>query len=224
MSVNTLNGTLIPRDNYEYKTCVRLLILFNREDHFFSCILALVFGNMFLQNAIVPSLMVVLSTHVAPVTATAPEDWYKAHPGLSRISKVNQDTHQIVDEFGRTRFFHGTNVVMKEPPWYRPAEWVPGTSSFGEQDVKNMQALGLNVVRLGHHWAGAEPTRGQYNQTFLDIMKKQTKLAEEHGLYVLVDVHQDVLARQLCGHGVPDVSAQQLTIIAIVAIVTSANV
>lgn len=208
MNVTTLNGTLIPRHNHCYKTCVRLLIHIALEDHSVSSSLALVFVNMFVQNGIVPSLMVMLSTHVTSVTAGAPEDWYKAHPGLSRISKVNQDIHQIVDEFGRTRFFHGTNVVMKEPPWYRPAEWVPGTPSFGEQDVKNMQALGLNVVRLGHHWAGAEPTRGQYNQTFLDIMKKQTKLAEEHGLYVLVDVHQDVLARQLCGHGVPDVSAR----------------
>ncbi|KAF4268992.1 hypothetical protein KXX13_008797 [Aspergillus fumigatus] len=152
-------------------------------------------------------LLAVLDTLPAGgVRAQDAEGWYKAHPGMARISQVNQDTHQIVDEFGRTRFFHGTNVVMKEPPWYRPFEWAPGVSSFGEQDVQNLHALGLNIVRLGHSWAGAEPVRGQYNQTLLDIMKKQTKLAEEYGLYVLVDVHQDVLARQFCGHGVPDVS------------------
>ncbi|GFF45543.1 endoglycoceramidase [Aspergillus lentulus] len=150
------------------------------------------------------SLLAVLGTQPAGVLAQDAEGWYKAHPGMARISQVNQDTHQIVDEFGRTRFFHGTNVVMKEPPWYRPLEWAPGVSSFGEQDVQNLHDLGLNIVRLGHSWAGAEPVRGQYNQTFLEIMKKQTKMAEDHGLYVLVDVHQDVLARQLCGHGVPD--------------------
>lgn len=153
--------------------------------------------------------LLIAAVQIPSVAAGTAEDWYKAHPGLSRISRVNQATHQIVDEFNRTRFFHGTNVVMKEPPWYRPLEWQPGTSSFGEQDVKNMRDLGMNIVRLGHHWAGAEPERGQYNQTFLDIMQDQTKLAEEHGLYVLVDVHQDVLARQLCGHGMPDVSAAQ---------------
>lgn len=131
--------------------------------------------------------------------------WYAAHPGMARVQRVKQDTHQIVDEFGRARFFHGTNVVMKEPPWHRPAKWVPGVSSFGERDVRNMRDLGLNVVRLGHSWAGAEPVRGEYNETFLDIMRAQTSLAEAHGIYVLVDVHQDVLARQLCGHGVPDV-------------------
>lgn len=151
-------------------------------------------------------VLVVLSTRLVGVLSQDAEGWYLAHPGLSRISDVNQETHQIVDEYRRTRFFHGTNVVMKEPPWYRPFEWVPGVSSFGEQDVKNLHDLGLNVVRLGHSWAGAEPMRGQYNQTFLDIMKKQTKMAGDHGLYVLVDVHQDRLARQFCGHGAPDVS------------------
>jgi endoglycosylceramidase len=137
------------------------------------------------------------------------EAWYKAHPNMAHINRVNQEYHQIVDEYGRARFFHGTNVVMKEAPWYRPFEWNPKNSSFGEQDVKIMHDMGLNVVRLGHHWAGAEPVRGEYNQTFLDIMKKQTKLAEEQGIYILVDVHQDKLAGQFCGHGVPDVSFEK---------------
>ena len=151
-------------------------------------------------------LMALVGTQPTGVLAQDAEGWYKSHPGMSRISQVNQDTHQIVDEFGRTRFFHGTNVVMKEPPWHRPLEWEPGVSSFSKQDVQNLHDLGLNIVRLGHSWAGAEPVRGQYNQTFLDIMKKQTKMAEDHGLYVLVDVHQDCLARQFCGNGAPDVS------------------
>lgn len=152
------------------------------------------------------SWFLVLGALGAGSLAEDAENWYKTHPGMPHIKKVNQDSHQIVDEYGRTRFFHGTNVVMKEAPWYRPMEWTPGVSSFGEKDVQMMHDLGLNIVRLGHSWAGAEPERGSYNQTFLDIMKQQTKLAEEQGIYVLVDVHQDVLAKQLCGHGVPDVS------------------
>lgn len=153
---------------------------------------------------IAASLLAVLITPPSGVLAQDLEGWYDAHPGLSRINQVDQ--HQIIDEFGRVRFFHGTNVVMKQAPWYRPLEWVPGVSSFGEQDVQNLRKLGLNIVRLGHSWAGAEPTRGSYNQTFLDIMKLQTKLAEDYGIYVLVDVHQDVLAPQFCGNGAPEVS------------------
>jgi endoglycosylceramidase len=151
--------------------------------------------NLFLLS----SLLVTVSA------AVDPKEWYAANPGLAKIGLVDQSIHQITDVHGRVRFFHGTNVVKKEAPYYRQSIFKPG-DSFGPTDVANLQALGVNVVRLGHHWAGSEPVRGQYNQTFLDIMKKQTKLAEDHGIYVLVDVHQDVLAAQLCGHGVPDVS------------------
>lgn len=142
---------------------------------------------------------------LAGVAAQDVHGWYDEHPGTARIKRVNQATYQILDEFGRTRFFHGTNVVMKEAPWYRPSEWVPGTSSFGEKDAQNLHDLGINIVRLGHSWTGAEPVRGQYNDTFLQIMKSQTELAEKHGMYVLVDVHQDVLGPKFCGNGVPDV-------------------
>ncbi|KAJ5981076.1 hypothetical protein N7481_008374 [Penicillium waksmanii] len=156
-------------------------------------------------TCIVPvSLLTVMGILLSDVLAQDPEGWYKRNPAMARINRVDQNTHQIIDEFGRTRFFHGTNVVMKEPPWHRPLEWIPGVSSFGEKDAQNLHDLGVNIVRLGHSWAGAEPVRGSYNQTFLDIMKKQTNIAEDQGIYVLVDVHQDCLSRQLCGHGVPD--------------------
>ncbi|KAI9300143.1 glycoside hydrolase superfamily [Cunninghamella echinulata] len=137
------------------------------------------------------------------VLAMDPQQWYQQHPGMSKIAKVDQNIHQIMDEFGRVRFFHGTNVVKKSEPWYRSFDFKPG-DSFGLQDVQNLQRLGVNAVRLGHHWAGSEPVRGQYNQTFLNVLKEQTKLAEDHGIYILVDVHQDVLSSSLCGHGVPD--------------------
>lgn len=143
------------------------------------------------------------------VLAVDPQGWYAANPGLSKIGLVDQSINQITDVHGRVRFFHGTNVVMKSAPWYRNSNFDP-PNSFGPQDVKNLQDLGVNAVRLGHHWAGAEPVRGQYNQTFLDIMKSQTQLAEDHGIYVLVDVHQDVMAAQFCGHGVPNVSLDNL--------------
>ncbi|KAI8080047.1 glycoside hydrolase superfamily [Halteromyces radiatus] len=132
--------------------------------------------------------------------AINPAEWYKANPGMAKIGPVKN--HQITDIHGRVRFFHGTNVVKKEAPWYRSFDFKPG-DSFGLQDVQNLQRLGINAVRLGHHWAGSEPVRGQYNTTFLDIMKQQTQLANDHGIYILVDVHQDVLAQQFCGHGVP---------------------
>lgn len=152
-------------------------------------------------------LAVVASQALLAAAAIDPKTWYSQNPGLAKIGLVNQSIHQITDIHHRVRFFHGTNVVKKQAPWYRPFTFKPG-DSFGPTDVANLQNLGINAVRLGHHWAGSEPIRGQYNQTFIDILKQQTKLAEDHGIYVLVDVHQDVLAAQFCGHGVPNVSRE----------------
>lgn len=160
---------------------------------------------MYSTSSILVTSIALVFLQSSAEAAIDPQVWYDSHPGMSKIGLVDQGINQITDEHGRVRFFHGTNVVKKSAPWYRPSTFKPG-DSFGPTDVTNLQALGVNAIRLGHHWAGSEPVRGQYNQTFLDIMKQQTKLAEDHGIYVLVDVHQDVLASQLCGHGVPDVS------------------
>lgn len=160
----------------------------------------------YLLSSSIVLLFINYSTVANAATAVDPQSWYAQNPGMTKISLVDQTINQITDVFGRIRFFHGTNVVKKSAPWHRSLTFTPG-DSFGVTDAANLQALGVNAIRLGHHWAGSEPIRGQYNQTFLDILKQQSKIAEDHGIYVLVDVHQDVLAAQLCGHGVPDVSA-----------------
>jgi endoglycosylceramidase len=54
-------------------------------------------------------------------------------------------------------------------------------------------------------WAGAEPVRGVYNETYFDIMHTLIQKLADRGIYTLVDVHQDVLAKQFCGNGAPDV-------------------
>ena len=56
---------------------------------------------------------------------------------------VNPETNMLVDSIGRERFFHGTNVVKKEPPYY------PEDDFFAEADMQRLQSLGLNTIRLG---------------------------------------------------------------------------
>lgn len=52
-------------------------------------------------------------------------------------------------------------------------------------------------------WAGVEPKKDQYNQTYLDIMEKLINLAGKHGIYTLIDFHQDLIAEKFCGDGIP---------------------
>ena len=48
-------------------------------------------------------------------------------------------------------------------------------------------------------WPGVEPVRGQYNQTYLDIVAEIVEEASSYGIYTLADMHEDVLSERFCG-------------------------
>ncbi|KAF9392026.1 hypothetical protein CPC16_003670 [Podila verticillata] len=122
---------------------------------------------------------------------------------LSKVVRVNPDTQHFIDAQGRSRFFHGTNMVKKSFPWHLDVnQFVPGRSIV-DKDIQALKALNINSVRLGVHWAGVEPVRGQYNQTYLDISRGIIQKLQDNGIYTLVDQHQDVWSAQTCGHGAP---------------------
>ncbi len=63
---------------------------------------------------------------------------------------VNPDRQQLVDSLGRERFFHGTNIVVKHKPFHPNTEGYD-ENSFSEVDMKLLQDLGLNTIRLGEY-------------------------------------------------------------------------
>ncbi|KAJ3084680.1 hypothetical protein HDU99_007296 [Rhizoclosmatium hyalinum] len=108
------------------------------------------------------------------------------------------------DELGRSRIFRGTNVVYKAFPY------VPQTSqdsdplySFNQKDISLLASNGVTAVRLGVLWAGVEPTKGNYNQTYLTELTKIVQMCSDVGIYVLLDFHQDIMSERFCGQGVP---------------------
>ncbi|KAJ3194127.1 hypothetical protein HK101_003419 [Irineochytrium annulatum] len=108
------------------------------------------------------------------------------------------------DSAGRSRLFRGLNVVYKTKPWHPTLEGFDAKTSFSAIDVDVLSDLNLNAIRLGVHWAGLEPVRGVYNQTYLDAIGTVVRSCAKKGIYVLLEFHQDVLAPQFCGHGVPE--------------------
>ncbi|XP_028512852.1 endoglycoceramidase isoform X2 [Exaiptasia diaphana] len=119
---------------------------------------------------------------------------------------VNPSNQRFIDEQGRERFFHGTNIVVKHFPWHPKTEGF-SPESYSEQDMQLLQSLGLNVLRLGFMWPGVEPRRGYYNETYLKVVESMVKLSAKYGIYVLLDMHQDVMSRKFCVEGFPDWAA-----------------
>ncbi len=52
------------------------------------------------------------------------------------------------------------------------------------------RSMGFNIIRLPVSWAELEPSSGRFSTTYLDSVKKIVDLAGEHGMYVVVDMHQ----------------------------------
>ncbi len=54
-------------------------------------------------------------------------------------------------------------------------------------------------------WPGAEPIRGNYNCSYFCVIHRIIQSLAKRGIYTMIDVHQDVLAKQFCYEGLPDV-------------------
>lgn len=53
-------------------------------------------------------------------------------------------------------------------------------------------------------WAGVEPQQKQYNMTYVKVMQQIVELLGSNGIYVLLDMHQDVLSSRTGSYdGIP---------------------
>lgn len=53
-------------------------------------------------------------------------------------------------------------------------------------------------------WSGVEPSPKQYNVTYLNIVKQIVELLGKNGIFVLFDMHQDVLSSRTGSYdGIP---------------------
>ncbi|KAI9332163.1 glycoside hydrolase superfamily [Zopfochytrium polystomum] len=117
--------------------------------------------------------------------------------------------HSSWTSSAENRIFRGTNVVYKGYPWHpdisagADPKW-----SFNQDDIDILASHGVTAIRLGVMWPGVEPVRGQYNNTYLDVMKTIVQRCQDAGIYVLLDFHQDGLSEKFCGEGVPLWAAQ----------------
>jgi len=91
----------------------------------------------------------------------------------------------VYDDHERVSFFHGTNFVQKGFPWYPEV-------LLDSEHIQEMKSWGFNTVRLGVMWSGVEPTRGVYNETYLQVIGDILDDCEANGIHALIDVHQGI--------------------------------
>ena len=73
-----------------------------------------------------------------------------------------------------------------------------------DSEIDDLVKWGFNFVRLGIMWEAVERSPGVYDDHYLDRCEVLINKLGEKGIFTLVDAHQDVFARRICGEGMPD--------------------
>jgi endoglycosylceramidase len=93
-------------------------------------------------------------------------------------------------------------VVAKLPPD------TPASLGFGNDDARFLATNGFTAVRLGVIYAGVEPRPGTYDQSYLNSIARTVAVLSSHGIYTLLDFHQDQYNEQFAGEGFPNWAVQ----------------
>ena len=124
-----------------------------------------------------------------------------AAPAGGRAVRPGQLGHEgrwYTDDHGRVRILHGLNVVAKRAPY------LPSSIGIGEDDAAFMARQGFNTIRLGVIYTAVEPRPGVYDDRYLSRIASTVRTFRRHGIYSLLDFHQDQYNERFQGQGFPD--------------------
>jgi endoglycosylceramidase len=118
-------------------------------------------------------------------------------PGSAAAAPLRGSGTWVTDAQGRVVILHGLNQVYKVAPYQ------PSADGFGADDAAFLHRNGFDVVRVGVIWAAVEPHPGQYNHAYLNSIARTVGLLARHGIYSLLDFHQDLYNEKFQGEGAP---------------------
>jgi endoglycosylceramidase len=139
--------------------------------------------------------IVALGSAVAPAGSTG------ADGPMGRADPQGVVAHQgrwLVDQKGRVLLLHGVNMVEKTAPYY------PSSGGFSDADAAWLADNGLRVVRVGILATGLMPRPGQVDERYISHIVATVNDLKRHGIYALIDFHQDGYGPTVGSDGFPD--------------------
>ena len=126
------------------------------------------------------------------------------HDGLDRernhdlpaLHATRGDSPAIVDTDGRQVTLRGVNLNSLGD-YYQANPNLPTVVPVTETDWAAMEAHGFNVVRLLVSWSSLEPRPGHISRSYLRRVHRAVKAASEHGIYSVIDMHQDAWGKYI---------------------------
>lgn len=118
-------------------------------------------------------------------------------PDTAPTTSLRVEGGFIRDREGRALIMRGLNLSgeHKAKPylaWHTRADL-----------LRVREAFGMNALRFVVTWAALEPERDRLDETYLARLEERLDWAEEAGLLVVLDMHQDVYGEGFGGDGAP---------------------
>jgi len=134
---------------------------------------------------------------------------------------MTRDGNRIADDKGRTLILRGVNLggSSKIPYSVEPPERPESVSFTGrpfsledaEQHFERLKSWGFTFIRFTVTWEALEHSGpGIYDESYLAYLRKILLIAEEKGISVFIDPHQDVWSRWTGGDGAPAWTLEKL--------------
>lgn len=147
--------------------------------------------------ALVLALLPGCSGSVDPTPSTAP---------APKPERLGSDGEFLRDGEGRAVLLRGVNARVEGifdvtfTDGRAPLEPIP---PLHPEDCQRMHDLGFDFLRLPISWSGLEPTKGAFDDSYLDKVAAAVKCAGDAGIFVLVDMHQDAYSKEIGEDGAP---------------------
>jgi endoglycosylceramidase len=119
-------------------------------------------------------------------TTTAPG----GDDALELLPLSTSKDRRIVDADGRDVLLRGANVNSLGEYWQGVPSIEP-TIPVSAEDWDTMAAHGFSVIRLLITWSRVEPSEGDIDEAYLDQVDEYVEQAADHGMYSVIDMHQD---------------------------------
>lgn len=134
------------------------------------------------------------------------------------LTRLETNLTWLKDAHGRYVFFHGVNVSgttkvpvsISDKPYTLDQAGDPavgGAPSFlgrpfdvktVDSEIRKLRDAGFNAFRLLVSWEGVSPEKaGTYDTAYLKSIRTVAEIANRYGVWVLMDMHQDMFSRHL---------------------------
>ena len=115
-------------------------------------------------------------------------------PELSWLTAVRGADAGVYDDAGRQVLLRGVNFNHLGD-YFESHPDLPTVATLDDADWDDAAAQGMNVIRLVTNWSAWEPQRDQFDLGYLAEVRAAVEAANEHGMYVVIDMHQDAWSK-----------------------------